>query len=149
MCLKIAHRNLKTVPIHKEGKSSNERKVYKVLVVKEEKFYSPFCNFKWTLGVTYEDPNKPDVKTVKSGHRGTYRMVGKGFFHTFTNIKEASKLAEYLANKYPKHTIVIHEAIIPEGTKYYEGTCGDLCTKSLKILDKNVPILESNSSTGS
>ena len=86
-----------------------------------------------------------------------YRIVRKGFFHTYPNLKSASDtITKLFSDKFPQKylnstgkSLVIKEAIIPEGTKYYEVTNGDICAKSLKILDKDVPILKSNSSTGS
>lgn len=159
MCLIIAHRNLKTIPTHKEGEPCRDRKVYKILLFDGEAYTSPFVKpFKWTLGEVITDPQEPNIQTVKSKKRGwNYRIVREGFFHAYTNPKSASDkvvclLAEEITQKYLSRTrqsLVIKEAIIPEGTKYYEGTKRDICAKSLKILDKDVPILESNSSTGS
>lgn len=157
MCLRIAHRNLKTVPTHKEGEPSKDRKVYKILLFDGKTYVSPFVKpFEWILEEVITDSQESDIQTVK--RRGTsYRIVRKGFFHAYTNLKSASNkmmrlLSDKVTQKYLSTTgksLVIKEALIPEGTKYYEGTNGDICAKSLKILDKDVPILESNSSTGS
>lgn len=150
MCLKIAHRNLKTVPTHKEGEPSKDKKVYKILLTDGENFYSPLCKFKWALETVVTDPVEPKIVSVKPKHGVSYRLVTKGFFHAFTVLETVVSRARWLAesensktffSKYPKYSIVIHEAIIPEGTKYYEGTDGDICAKSLKILNKDVPIL--------
>lgn len=153
MCLIIAHRNLKTIPTHKEGCPSKDRKVYKVFLAAGNKYYSPYCKFKWDLDTVIEDPCEAEVKTIKRKSKPSFRIALKGFFHAFTNVENASKLArefieknkELLARK--AWSIVILEAIIPEGAKYYEGVKGDICSKSMKILNKNVPILEAENSS--
>lgn len=158
MCLIIAHRNLKTIPTHKEGEPRRDRKVYKVLLFDGETYVSPFVKpFKWMLGEVITDLQEPDIRAIKMRGVIHHRIVRKGFFHAYTNLKSASdKITKLLSDKFTQKylnatgkSLVVKEAIIPEGTKYYEGTNGDICAKSLKILDKDVPILESNSSTGS
>lgn len=156
MCLRIAHRNLKTIPTHKEGEPSKDRKVYKILLFDGKTYVSPFVKpFEWALDEVITDQQEPDIKTLKN-KRTSYRVVSKGFFHAYTSIRAVSEkmhslLLDKTTQRYLTRTgksLVVKEAIIPEGTKYYEGTCGDICAKSLKILNKDVPILETENTTG-
>lgn len=100
MCLRIAHRNLKMIPTHKEGEPSKDRKVYKILLFDGKTYISPFVKlFEWTLDEVITDQQEPDIKTLKD-RRISYRVVGKGFFHAYTNIKAASaKVQSLLSHK--------------------------------------------------
>lgn len=67
MCLIIAHRNLKTIPTHKEGEPRRDRKVYKVLLFDGETYVFPFVKpFKWMLGEVITDLQEPDIRAIKN-----------------------------------------------------------------------------------
>lgn len=111
--------------------------------------------FRWVLDTIVNDSQEPQIETVKPRRGTNFRIVQKGFFHACSSMKSASAHAELyridrkdFLLRHPKYSVVIKEAVIPEGTKYYEGTNGDICAKSLKILNKDVPILETENTTG-
>lgn len=142
MCLVINHRNLKTVPTHKDGDESNDKVVYKVLLEKEGKFISPVRKHPYTLDCDTVDGEEADIKKIKKKGTPEYRIVGKGFLHSMRTIQAAQAYATKVQDQVAKlknlssWTVVIHKAIIPEGTKYYEGRNSDICSKTLRVLSE-------------
>lgn len=127
MCLIINHRNLKT--------AKKEISVFKILLKNPKgKYYSPFKHRPLKVNKEILDTEEPEiVKDKKTG----VRTVGKGFYHSFMRRDEAMRILNLFKekNKVPKNcTIGVYDAIIPIGSKYYEGKYKDICSKSLMIL---------------
>lgn len=142
MCLIINHRNLKTVPIHKEGNKSNDKVVYKILLAKEGKYVSPCRAHFYELDCDTVDGEEADIKKIKRKNSPEFRVVGKGFLHSMRTIGGARIYAEKIEKQVARFrglsswTVEIHKAIIPEGTKYYEGKNSDICSKTLRVLSE-------------
>ena len=88
---------------------------------------TPFICDDIELGVRNHEssPMRPSLAPEKSGKRGNWWEINGGGFYTYTNLEDAKNDAIYM-QKYEaynqKQYIVLH-AVIPKGTKYYEGTC--------------------------
>ena len=142
MCLIINHRNLKTVPIHKEGSESNDKVVYKILLAKEGKYISPYRKHSYQLDCDTVDEEEADIKKIKEKNKPEFRVVGKGFLHSIRTLQAAQVQATKIQNQIAglknlsSWTLEIHKAIIPEGTKYYEGRNSDICSKTLRVLSE-------------
>ena len=79
------------------------------------------------LGVRNHEssPMRPSLAPEKSGKRGNWWEINGGGYYTYANLEDTKNAAIYM-QKYEaynqKQYIVLH-AVIPKGTKYYEGTC--------------------------
>lgn len=135
MCLIINHRNLKTVTTHKEGKPSNDKTVYKVLIHNNSgKIFSPWRRFRITLNELLVDTSPIKIQKVE-----TSRIVTSGYFHSYTNKNKAISIAKEFNDRFTnlKRTsifkAIVHKVIIPEGAKYYEGTSNDICSNKIIV----------------
>lgn len=130
MCLIINHRNLKT--------ATKDIIVYKMLLKDfRGRICSPFRFSKYKFNELKVDDVPADIQKNKKG----YRVVTKGFLHAYRTADTATKAIEDYTtrNKIPdKHSLVIHKAIIPAGTKYYEGKWQDICAKALTVLEESI-----------
>lgn len=130
MCLIINHRNLKI--------ATRDITVYKMLIKDfRGRVCSPFRFAKYEFNKLKEDNIPTDIRKNKKGDR----IVTKGFLHAYRTVDAATRaIEEYTTiNKVPdKHSLVIHKAVSPAGTKYYEGIWQDICAKALTVLEESI-----------
>ncbi len=132
MCLVINHRNLKT--------AAKDIVVYKMLLkTKSGELFAPFrVNFKYEQNKLIFDLQEADIKKDDKGNR----IVGKGFIHAFRTIAKAKEGVEDYLSRYKKRTeingltLCVYRAVIPKGTKFYEGKEWNICSKSIMILEE-------------
>lgn len=124
MCLIINHRNLKT--------ARKEITVYKVLLEDSNGvLHAPYrVNTIYKQNKHYKD-TKDSVITKDSKGK---RTVTAGFIHSCVSKNKAQQFVKLLGER--KWTPKIFKATIPIGSKYYEGTKQDICSKSIIILEE-------------
>lgn len=111
------------------GKTNKEVEVYKILLKKDDKLYSPFKRwFNWELDVIYTDSHKESLKK-KNG----IIKAGDGFIHSYTHLYRAENRLRVISKKYKDCKFYIYKAIIPENTQVLCDNNGQICSKSLKI----------------
>lgn len=118
--------------------AKNDVHCYKVLIVKDDDLCSPYKQYnKWIINELTED-KRPIIKNKK---RAGYKVITKGFFHTYSNLSRAKHFLERYTKKNKQYKVFIYKAIIPANSRYYSDNCGQYCSKFLKILDRCVQYL--------
>lgn len=122
-------------------------KCYKVLLKKENEFYSPVIPlFKYKIG-EINKPNKLFEYDSSIAYDGTY-LISVGYLHCLRvdglnslNIKNTIQCNIFASlDNFTNHFIA--ECYIPKGSKYYigEGFDGDICSDKLFVSDKIVNV---------
>lgn len=102
---------------------------YKVLEVRDGKYYSPVMLFRYDLDVLYKSCGEPHVT-----YNGSRYEVDRGMFHAYT-----SKNTAYNSLLLVWRGRCVFPAIIPKGSKYYIGICNEICSDEIIICSKEPP----------
>ena len=85
---------------------------YKVVINIGDSYYTYFRSFKIKLDSGYTgELGKPELNNVS-------RLVIRRGFHTFVNFEDAKKFVE---NNFDACSMRVIKAVIPKGSRYYEG----------------------------
>ena len=103
---------------------------YKILMRRTNYFVSPYLEYRYDIPSTVEDTAEEKYFKAMRGAK----MVGSGFLHAFRTCVAAIHWRGVMRGREPYTLFVIAECIIPEGTRYYFGTNGDICSKKLKLV---------------
>lgn len=113
--------------------STNDIDCYKILIPVGGKLITPYRDFLFPVGeVVTDEVEAPEPKSF-----GNVYLIEAGYFHAYDNIKSAKKLQEGFRRKASKRIeFKVFKAIIPAGTPYFQNEFGDICSKSLKIVEE-------------
>lgn len=118
--------------------STNDIQCYKILIPVGGKLLTPYRDFSFPIGVVVVD----EVPTPELDEIFGVFMVEGGYFHSYSNLETAKFHLGTIEWKYKKTrrgvTPKIYKAEIPANTQFYNGRAGDLCSKSLKIIEECV-----------
>jgi hypothetical protein len=112
-------------------KAERDIECYKILIVLEDKYITPYRDFIFEL-------NKPIVEDNEKVSTEIFGLteIGQGFFHAFTSKDRVIEEIEILRRKCPKGTkLKVFNAIIPKDSEYYVGQRSDICGTSLMVLE--------------
>ena len=111
-------------------KNKEDLTCYKVLLIRKHKprkngYFSPFKkDHEWELGKTYEDIEEEEIRGKLSYDGTTSQNAFGGFFHSFKNGYEATKLAAFMATRakcYEGIGVAVCKCTIPKDAKTYRG----------------------------
>lgn len=122
MCLKTSFRG--------RSNPKTDIHVYKVLIHLNGKILAPFTCFEYKLDEVLIDTAE---EKAKKDHAD--KVLGSGYFHACTTLDKAREIVSGLG-KLKKGEVFIHKAIVPCKTKYYTDNGGNICAKSIKVLNK-------------
>lgn len=114
--------------------SANDIDCYKILIPVGGKLITPYRDFLFPVGeVVTDEVEAPEPKSF-----GNVYLIEAGYFHAYDNLRSAmrkrSELMRRLFNK--KTEFKVFKAILPAGTPYFQNEFGDICSKSLKIVEE-------------
>lgn len=118
MCLTI-DKSHKFLWLYKAKKAKKPIKVYKLLITTN---ISAFLSYKYKGGFNY--PDEPSKRFVKT------KTITSGFLHVYKSYELAQDNAWFLNVIYG--SVRIEEMVIPEGSLYFVGSDGTICTSCLK-----------------
>lgn len=114
---------------------------YKVLLYKNEQYYTPFIDYR----VQFEQKMVDDTEEIVPKAVFDYFEVEHGYFHTCGTLGAVRNILMQLKvnssrSRKPLPKLRIFKATIPKGSAYYEGVREDYCSKELiihnEIVDK-------------
>lgn len=117
----------------KEPSVSNEDIIcYKVLISVKGELITPYRDFCFPIGKVITDKVEPETKEFQE-----YLIIEGGYFHSCTDILNATRLQLLIKNITGRRdTVKIYKAVIPANTPYFTDGFGDICSKSLKIVEE-------------
>lgn len=122
MCLKTSRRG--------RSNPKTDIHVYKVLIHLGGKILAPFTRYEYKLDETLIDSAEENIKQSHAS-----KIIGSGYFHACTTLSKAKDILAGLGN-IKEGEVFIHKAIVPCKTKYYTDNGGNICAKSIKVLNE-------------
>lgn len=101
-------------------------KVYKLVLVEDNKFYSPYQQTE-----LFETPEEKFTFPRKTFVEGEY-SVGPGMIHADRTLSDAIYRKTRLIANHAFISFKIIPAYIPPFTRYYLGNDGDICARKIK-----------------
>lgn len=91
-------------------------------------YVSPYQGFHFEINKIYTDTKESHIQQLTINSDPAYSIT-QGWFHSYSTLDGATKNCIFHGD------VILVKAMIPKGTPYYLGICGDVCSKRIKLIE--------------